>query len=317
MIKNHTVILPIGTYTYFAKELHEALGHESNNIVKEPITYDFPDGETYSALGFDPRGLNILIVGGTIDDAHTLSIYDIACAAAKYGAASITLIIPYFGYSTMERANPQKPWEVVKAKTRARLLSSIPLAYRGNTAMMIDLHADITHYFEGAIHPIHLYAKPIILKAIEEIGLSKTVLASPDAGRAKWVESLAGEIGLPAAIALKNRVSGSKTELKAISGDVCSKRVILFDDMIRTGGSLINAGKAYKEAGAKELHVIATHGVLPNGSIDRLKAANLFEQVIITNSHSRTQKLSELYGFLKVISAAPVFAEAVKSILKT
>ena len=104
MAKDQTVIIPVGKYAYFAHQLHEALIGVCDVVVNESITQKFPDGETYSALGFDPRGLNIVIVGGTVDDEHTLAIYDIACAAAKYGAATITLVIPYFGYSTMERA---------------------------------------------------------------------------------------------------------------------------------------------------------------------------------------------------------------------
>jgi ribose-phosphate pyrophosphokinase len=306
-------IIPIGDYGYFAKELHQTL---QNSEFINPETQKFPDGEIYHALGINPKGKNIILVGGTIDNHHTLEIYDLACAAAKYGAATVTMLVPYFGYSTMERSTEGR-FEVVKAKTRARLLSAVPKAYKGNTIMMMDLHADITHYFEGTIQPSHQHSKPIVIECIKELGIENTVLASPDTGRAKWVESLATEMKMPAAVALKSRISGSETELKAISGNVKNKRVIIFDDMIRTGGSLIGAAQAYKNAGASEIYVIATHGILPGQALKRLQDSELFKQVIVTDTHKNTQELKKIHtdGFFQVKSIIPIFAKAITSAL--
>ena len=107
--------------------------------------------------------------------------------------------------------------DFVTAKTRARLLSSIPVAAAGNRVVLMDLHADgITHYFEGAIRPVHVYAKPVVIELLG-LGGQDFVLACTDAGRAKWVESLANEIGVPASFVLKRRLSGSQTEVTAVS----------------------------------------------------------------------------------------------------
>src|SRR5690606_30644397 len=111
----------------------------------------------------------VVLIGGTISDYDTLEIFDLACALVKYGTKNLTIIIPYYGYSTMERA--VKSGEVVKAKTRARLFSIIPDASVSNKIVLIDLHSEgIPHYFEGTLRPVHLYAKEVILEAVGELG---------------------------------------------------------------------------------------------------------------------------------------------------
>src|SRR6185312_10534308 len=100
------------------------------------------------------------------------------------GACSLTLVVPYFGYATMERAT--KPGEVVTAKSRARILSSLPPARFGNRIVLMDLHTEgIPYYFEGALRTFHVYAKPRIETAARELGGDEFVLACTDAGRAK------------------------------------------------------------------------------------------------------------------------------------
>lgn len=281
----------------------------------------FPDGETYHRFGSSLAGKHIIIIGGTVTDTETLELYDMACHCAKTGARSITLIIPYFGYSTMERA--VQHGEVVKAKSRARLLSSIPTTSRTRILFM-DLHSEGTpHYLEGGIQPVHLYAKRVIIEMCKKITLSEDrikdykentdfVLASTDAGRAKWVESLANEMHVDCAILTKRRSSGTSTAIVGINADVKDKNVVIYDDMIRTGGSLIGAGKAYKEAGAKNVFAVATHGVLPTESIYNLKKSKVFERVYVTNTHPQAQALKNLdskilNGFFDVYDMSPIF----------
>src|SRR5205814_1132047 len=127
-------------------------------------------------------------IGGTISDGDTLELYDLATGLVQNGAQSLTLLIPYFGYSTMER--PVKPGEVVTAKSRARLLSSLPAAIEGNRVMLLDLHSEgLPYYFEGAMRPVHLYAKAVITAVARRLCGDDFVLACTDAGRAKWVQS--------------------------------------------------------------------------------------------------------------------------------
>jgi ribose-phosphate pyrophosphokinase len=271
---------------------------------------EFPDGEHYRRLLTDVAGRHVVFVAGTISDSDTLELFDCASAAMKYGARSLTLVIPFFGYATMERA--VRPGEVVTAKTRARLISSIPdAAEGGNRVVLLDLHVEgIPHYFEGATRPVHLYGKPLIKEAVRELADGPFVLACTDAGRAKWVESLANDLGVSAAFVFKRRVSGDTTQVTAVSAQVEHQHVIIYDDMIRTGGSLMEAARAYKTAGAKRISAITTHGVFPGEALDKIQQSGLFDRVIATDSHPRALKLASARqdDFLRIISVAGLFA---------
>lgn len=274
---------------------------------------EFPDGEHYRRMTTEVAGRHVVFVGGTITDADTLELFDCASAAMKYGARSLTLVIPFFGYATMERA--VRPGEVVTAKSRARLLSSIPSAAEGNRVILLDLHSEgIPHYFEGAVRPMHLYGKPLIKLAVQELAQGPFVLACTDAGRAKWVESLANDLGVHAAFVFKRRLSGDTTQVTAVSAQVEGQHVIIYDDMIRTGGSLMEAARAYKDAGASRISAITTHGVFPGNALERLEASGLFDRVIATDSHPRARELGRgrKDAFLGVMSVAGLVAGYLK-----
>lgn len=246
---------------------------------------DFPDGEHYHRILSDVSNKHVILLGGTIDDQETLELYDLADGCIQQGGVSLHMVIPYFGYSTMERA--VKSGEIVKAKTRAVLFSSLPNTSRGNTVIMIDLHVDgIAYYFESGIRPVHLYAKEFVKESALELAAGKPfVLASTDAGRAKWVESLANDLQVQAAFVFKRRISGEETSITAISADVKDKMVIIYDDMIRTGGSLIHAATAYRDAGAAEISVITTHGIFAGNGFERIKQSGIISRVICTDTY--------------------------------
>ncbi len=250
----------------------------------------FPDGEHYQRILTAIEGRRVILVGALVDDSSTLRLYDLACALVNNGALRLELVIPYFAYSTMERA--VHPGEVVTAKTRARLLSAIPPASYGNRALLLDLHSEgIPHYFEGGLTATHIYSKSALVPALRRFGGEDFVLGSTDAGRAKWVESLANDLGVDAAFILKRRVSGSSTVVQAVHADVRGRRVVLYDDMIRTGGSLMGAARAYRDAGATALVAVCTHGVFPGDAWDRLSGSGLFERIVASDSHPNARAL--------------------------
>lgn len=266
----------------------------------------FPDGERYLRLHSSPHGRDVALVGGTISDTDTLELFDLACSVVKHGARSLTMVVPYFGYSTMERA--VLAGEVVTAKNRARLLSAIPEASNGNRILLVDLHSEgLPHYFEGPVRPTHVYAKPVIAEVARKLGGDDFVIGCTDAGRAKWVESLANDLDVTAAFVFKKRLSGDKTEVTAVSAQVAGRRVVIYDDMIRTGGSLMGAAEAYRAAGAVEISALATHGLFPGDALARLRASGLFAAIACTDSHPRAREL-EPQG-LRVETIAPLLAE--------
>ena len=296
------LVFALPEYQAMASELTADADFEHGVVTRAT----FPDGERYLRIDSEVSDRDVLLLGGTISDAATLELFDLGSACVKYGARRLTLVMPYFGYSTMERA--VRPGEVVTAKTRARLFSAIPPGSDPTRVVLVDLHSEgIPHYFEGAIRPVHLYAKPLIEQAITAIAAGlDVVLASTDAGRAKWVESLANDLGVSAAFVLKRRLAGDKTEVVAMSAHVEGRHVIIYDDMIRTGGSLIEAARAYRDAGAARVSAVTTHGLFPGGALARIEASGLIDRIACTDTHPRARELAGAY--LTVLPLAGLLA---------
>jgi ribose-phosphate pyrophosphokinase len=312
---------------HFQNPLLGRLDHSTRGQIQREV---YPDGEVGLRLLTPVRGEDVILIGSTHTSQATLELYDLACAIAKYGARSLTLIVPYFGCSTMERATHEG--DVVRAKTRARLLSSIPQTAVGNRILLLDLHSEgIPHYFEGDLTATHVYAKPVIHEHVRKVAktfaMSDTILASTDAGRAKWVESLANDLRLSAAFIIKKRLSGSETRVAAVGGaDVKGKLVILYDDMIRSGGSLLSAARAYRDAGAAEVTAVATHGVftvtppveetvkLLTGSRYKTDGPTTLSHLAVTNSHPNVMGSWALASGMSVLDVSHLFLPYLRNV---
>ena len=295
---------PLFFATRAYRAMADAICRGAGGSAGEVERRSFPDGEQYRRIATPCDGRDVVLVGGTISDADTLELYDLACGLVGCGAERLSLVIPYFGYSTMERAS--RDGEVVTAKTRARLLSSVPTAGRGTRVFLLDLHVDgLTHYFEGAVHPVHVSGKPVTGAAVRRLGGGGDfVLGCTDAGRAKWVESLASELGVEVAFVYKRRIDGNRTEVSGVSAHVRGRRVVIYDDMIRTGGSLMSAAAAYRDAGATSIAAVTTHGLFCGDALARLGESGLFTALVATDSHPG----AVAGGLLAVDSVAPLLA---------
>lgn len=270
---------------------------------------NFPDGERYQRVLTPVTGQHVVLLGGTISDSATLELFDLANELANE-ARSLTLVVPFFGYSTMERS--VLPGEVVTAKTRARLLSAIPQADLGNHLVFVDLHASgIPHYLEGGCRHAHLYAKEAIKELCRDIAGQDFVLASTDSGRAHWVESLANEMGVGVSFVYKQRVDGATTQIQSVQAMVFDRRVIIYDDMIRTGSSLLQAAQAYLQSGAREVHAVATHALLPRVALENIRNSGLIRSLSVTDTHPRARQLE--CSYLKVTSVASLLVQHLKS----
>jgi len=299
------ILFHISDYQYLAEKVMESGLFEKGKLE----TSCFSDGERYQRILSDIENRDVVIIGGTVTDQATLELFDLASSLVSYGANSLALVVPYFGYSTMERA--VLPGEIVTAKTRARLLSAIPRCNRGNKIYLFDLHSEgVQYYFEHDLYPVHVYCKDIVITTAREFGGDNFVMASTDAGRAKWVESLANDMGVNAAFILKRRLKGDHTEVSAINADVAGKTVIIYDDMIRSGGSIVNAAATYKNAGAGDIFVITTHGLFVNDGLKKLKDSGLIKKLICTDSHANTQFLTD--DFLEIRSLSDLIIHTLK-----
>lgn len=292
------------------------------NILKQAIVFKnveietetFPDGEHYWKI-VNPEQLRhkpAVYIAGTVDDESIFELYNLASTLVREQCSSLHIVIPYFGYSTMERA--VKEGEVVTAKNIANLISSIPQAPLGNFVYMMDLHSLGTqYYFENTIHPIHLTSWNVIKNMLAQFG-KDVVLASTDMGRAKWIEKMGNELHLETAYIMKKRLSGSKTEVIALNAEVKDKDIVIFDDMIRSGTSLIHAAEAYKNAGANNIYVITVHGIFVTEALDKLKSCGVIKKILCTNTHVNAQNLKD--EFVKVYDISEVITERLKTIEK-
>lgn len=302
-----TLLFTTSAYSYFEEALLAAGRFERGSIARK----EFPDGERYLRLDADSWGRDVVLLGGTPTDLDWLEVYDLGCAISRAGARSLSIVMPYFGYGTMERA--VKPGEVVTAKTRARLISSIPICEAGTRIFLFDLHTDGIEFYFGDGHTTHhLYGAPVITHAIRELmGDRPYVLGATDAGRAKWVESLSRGLGVDPAFVYKRRdATTGEISLAGVNADVRGREVVVYDDMIRTGTSLVQAAKAYLAAGASTIHAIASHLVLPAGSLLRLRTSGLFGSILGTDSHPGSQQLRATPG--AVHSIAELFARSLE-----
>src|SRR5262245_22198951 len=182
------LLVTTSTYAYLEPEFMAAAPFERSLVERKR----FPDGERYLRIAAGTQGRDVVLLGGTPSDLDWLEVYDLGCAISRSGARSLSIVMPYFGYATMERA--ELPGEVVTAKTRARLVSAIPPCEGGTRFFLFDLHTDgIEFYFSDAHVTHHIYGRPIVTAAIRRLKGDDTsyVLGATDAGRAKWVQSLA------------------------------------------------------------------------------------------------------------------------------
>lgn len=324
-------------YAYLAEAMLKSglftAGRLYRSILKDgtPSLEDkpFADGERYYRLGTDVDCRPVVLLGGTVDDRETMELFDIGNLLVDMGASELKVLIPYYGYSTMERA--VNPGEAVMAKHRARLLSAIPQSRLGNSIYMVDLHAiGMQHYFEGATHPRHIYAKPLVIAAVRDLLLARGgisaanletadkkavkaalaqpfVFASTDVGRSAWVDSLTRDMvaeGLNAspAFIIKRRTGADSSEVRDISADVQGAFVIIYDDIVRTAGSLIKAAKSYRAKGAADVAAILTHCVLPGDSKKILTETQLFWKVVVTDTHLRATALQDDFLIVKPIA---------------
>ncbi|MCC6556377.1 MAG: ribose-phosphate pyrophosphokinase [Polyangiaceae bacterium] len=299
------LLFTISSYHYMEAAFLAAGEFERGQIERK----HFPDGERYLRVATDCWGRDVVLLGGAPADLDWLEIYDLGCAISRSGARSLSLVMPYFGYSTMERA--VLPGEVVTAKTRARLISAIPPCEGGTRVFLFDLHTDgIAYYFGDSHITRHLYGASIVTEAVRRLmGERPYVLAATDAGRAKWVQSLARVLGVEPAFVYKER-RNDRLGVTGVNADVTGREVVIYDDMIRTGGSLLQAARAYLDAGASKVHAITSHLVLPGESLAKIRKSGVITSLLGTDSHPGSQQLAGVPG--AVSSVAPLIVRALE-----
>jgi len=268
----------------------------------------FSDGETFCEIKENVRGLDTYIVQPTSSPVNdSLMELLIMCdALRRASAASITAVIPYYGYARQDRkVAPRTP-------ITSKLVADLLVASGVSRVVCVDLHAgQIQGFFNIPFD--HLYALPVFLKDyLEKTFGQDAVFISPDAGGVERTRAYSKRLGASLAIIDKRRERANVSEVMHIIGDVKNRDCIIIDDMIDTAGTLCNAARAVMEAGARRVVACATHGVLSGPAVERITESPL-EQVVVTNSIAPSEEAAAC-SKIQFLSIAPLLAEAIRRI---
>jgi len=273
----------------------------------EMICREFADGEVYHAFPVDISGRDLVIIATTGTDAAQQELVDLIAGSRYWNAGSVNVVIPYLGYSTMERAKPESG-EIPKGITRTRQI----FRTRPNYVAFVDLHSEaVLHAHAGEIRTRHLWTEDLAAEKIRSLGIRDLVLVSPDYGFSKRVARLAGLLDCPHTAANKDRYDVDKTIVGQISSAVRGKTAIICDDMIRTGGSMLQTVDRCYQAGAEDVMVMATHLVLAGNARRRFLERGI-TRIIGADTYPGRQS----DDLLDVFSVAPLIARELKHYLR-
>jgi ribose-phosphate pyrophosphokinase len=224
-------------------------------------------------------------------------------AFKRASARRITAVIPYFGYARQDR-RPRSTRVPISAKVVANLLETVGV----ERLLTMDLHADqIQGFFDIPVD--NIYASPVLLSDLKSKAYPNLVVVSPDVGGVVRARGLAKRIDVPIAICDKRRERAGESEVMNVIGDVKGKRCILIDDIVDSGGTLVNAANALLEQGATEVMAYITHGVLTGGAVAKITGSSL-KTLVITDTIQATEPV-KVAGNIRVLSIAPLMAEAI------
>jgi len=295
----------------FAGNSNLALAREICGNLAVPLcsanVRNFSDGEIMVEIGENVRGRDVYIIQSTCAPANhnLMELLVMTDALKRASAASITAVIPYFGYARQDRkVAPRTP---ITSKLVADLIATAGM----DRVLTMDLHAGQIQGFFG-IPVDHLYAAPVILEDIKARFPGQVVVVSPDAGGTERARAFAKRLDAGLAIIDKRRSGPNVSEVMHIIGDIEGESCIIVDDMIDTAGTLCNAAQALIAHGAKEVCAYATHAVLSGPALERITESPL-KEVVVTNSIPVGSKINDCKK-LRCLSVAELLAEAIRRI---
>ena len=300
--KNGSIKLVAGNSNpALAKEIASWLGLP----LTKAIVRRFADMEIFVEIQENVRGSDVFIIQSTSFPAndHLMELLIITDALRRASARRITAVVPYFGYARQDRkAGPRTP---ISAKLVANLITHAG----ADRVMTLDLHAgQIQGFFD--IPTDNLYASPVMVRDIRErFDLTNVMVVSPDVGGVVRARGLAKRINAPLAIIDKRRERAGKSEVMNVIGDVAGYTCILVDDIVNSGGTLVNAADALLANGAKEVYAYITHGVLSGGAVTRITSSRL-KELVITDSIQPTEAVNKSPN-IRTLGIGSLIAEAI------
>jgi ribose-phosphate pyrophosphokinase len=287
------------------RPLAEAISAHIKVPLARGIVRRFADMEIFVEIQDNVRGQDVFVVQSTSFPANDnlMELLILIDALKRASARRITAVIPYYGYARQDRKpGPRTP---ISAKLVANLIERAG----ADRVLTLDLHAgQIQGFFD--IPTDNLFAAPVIVRDIQDrTGGNGIVVVSPDVGGVVRARALAKRIDVPIAICDKRRERPGESEVMNVIGEVEGKRCILIDDIVDSGGTLVNAAEALIKHGAVEVSAYITHGVLSGGAVSRIQNSRL-KSLVITDSILPTEAVKAARN-IRVLSIAPLIGEAI------
>jgi ribose-phosphate pyrophosphokinase len=287
------------------RALSEAIGAYLAIPLAKAVVRRFADMEIFVEIQENVRGADVFVLQSTSFPAndHLMELLIIIDALRRASARRITAVVPYFGYARQDRKSGSR------TPISAKLVANMITRAGTDRVMTVDLHAgQIQGFFD--IPTDNLYASPVMVRDIRQrFDLGKLMVVSPDVGGVVRARGLAKRIGAPLAIVDKRRERAGESEVMNVVGDVSGHVCILIDDIVDSGGTLVNAADALLAEGAVEVCAYISHGVLSGGAVARITASRI-KELVITDSIQPTEAVRVARN-IRVLSIATLIAEAI------
>jgi ribose-phosphate pyrophosphokinase len=285
--------------------LAQAIAEGLGLPLTKAVVRRFADMEIFVEIQENVRGSDVFILQSTSYPAndHLMELLIITDALRRASARRITAVIPYFGYARQDRKSGSR------TPISAKLVANLITHAGADRVMTVDLHAaQIQGFFD--IPTDNLFASPVMVRDIRErFDLSNVMVVSPDVGGVVRARGLAKRINTPMAIIDKRRERAGESEVMNVIGEVAGYTCILIDDIVDSGGTLVNAADALLANGAKEVYAYITHGVLSGGAAARITTSKL-KELVITDSILPTEAVRDAKN-IRTLSIATLIAEAI------
>ncbi len=268
----------------------------------------FADGEIYIEINENIRGNSIFIVQSISSPANDNLMELLLCidALKRSSAKNITAVIPYFGYARQDRK------VVPRTSISAKLVSNLITKAGADRIVTVDLHAgQIQGFFDIPVD--NLFSTPIFARHVRKrIKSKKIICVAPDVGGTERARALGKLLNVGLAIVDKRRPKPGQSQVMNVIGDVKNQTCVIVDDIIDSGGTIVNAAKALKQRGAKEVYVYITHGVLSGDAVKRIKNS-VIKNLVITDTIDNSQKTKNVKN-IEVLPISSLMGEAIKRI---
>ena len=268
----------------------------------------FSDGEIYIEINENIRGNSIFIIQSISSPANDNLMELLLCVDAlkRSSAKNITAVIPYFGYARQDRK------VVPRTSISAKMVSNLITKAGADRVVTLDLHSgQIQGFFDIPVD--NLFATPIFARHIKKkIKSNNLICVAPDVGGTARARALGKLLNIGLAIVDKRRPSPGRSEVMNVIGNVNNKTCIIVDDIIDSGGTIVNAAKVLKEKGAKDVHVYVSHGVLSGSAVEKIKKSKI-KNLVVTDTIDNSEKVKKVKN-IEILSISHLVGEAIKRI---